>query len=88
MASKEFLKVPYLHILLKQKSPSLPRNVALSTFGKLQILFSTKVNVLYLLYSTDPRCRLLQNCLLKTFLRAVILMTLVSLYLFFLLELI
>ena len=39
-------------MLLKQKSPSLPRNLALGTFGELLIVFSTKVNLLYLLYST------------------------------------
>ena len=53
---------------------------------------STKVNLLYLLYSTAQRCYLLhlikQNCLLKTFLRTTILMTQVSLSLFSLLELI
>ena len=54
--------------------------------------FWPKVNLLYLLYSTDRRCCLLhlikQNYLLKTFPRTQILMTLVSLYLFSLLELI
>ena len=57
-------------------------NLALGTFGKLLIVFSTKVKLLYLLYSTDWKCCLLhlikQNYLLKT----IILMTLVSLYLF------
>ena len=43
-------------MLLKQKSPSLPRNLALGTFGELLIVFSTKVNLLYLLCSTDWRC--------------------------------
>ena len=90
--AKGFLKLPNLHMLLKQKSPSLPRNLALGTFGELLIVFSTKVNLLYLLYSTDRRCCLLhlikQNYLLKTFPRTQILMTLVSLYLFSLLELI
>ena len=51
-----------------------------------QKLFSTKVNLLYLLYSTAQRNCLLhfmnQNCFLKTFLRTLIFMTLVSLYLF------
>ena len=55
-------------------------------------LASTKVNLLYLLCSTAGRCCLLhlinQNCLLKTFLRTLILITQVSLYLFSLLELI
>ena len=50
-----FLKLPNLHMLLKQKSPSLPRNLALGTFGELLIVFSTKVNLLYLLYSTDRK---------------------------------
>ena len=54
------------------KSPSLPRNLALRTFGELPIVFATKVNLLYLLYSTAQRCCLLhlikQNCLLKIFL--------------------
>ena len=63
---------------------------ALGTFGELLIVFSTKVNLLYLLCSTDWRCCLLhlikQNYLLKTFPRALILMTLVSLYRFSLLE--
>ena len=67
-------------MLIKQKRPSLPRNLALGTFGKLLIVFSTKINLLYLLYSMDRRCCLLhlikQNYLLKTFLRTLILMTL------------
>ena len=45
------------------------------TFGELLIVFSTKVNLLYLPYSTAWRCCLLhlikQNCLLKTFLRTL-----------------
>ena len=39
-----------LHMLIKQKFPSLPRNLALGTFGELLIM----VNLLYLLYSTPP----------------------------------
>ena len=92
IVAKGFLKLSNLHMLLKQKSPSLPRNLALGTFGELLIVFSTKVNLLYLLYSTDRRCCLLhlikQNYLLKTFPRTQILMTLASLYLFSLPELI
>ena len=42
---------------------SLPRNLAVGTFGELLIVFSTKVNLLYLLYLTAQRCCLL---LLKT----------------------
>ena len=53
---KGFLKLPNLHLLLKQKSPSLPRNLALRTFGELLIVLSTKSNLLYLFYSTDQRC--------------------------------
>ena len=52
---KEFLKLPNLHMLIKQKSPLLPRNLALVTFGELQIVCSTKVNLLYLLYSVAQR---------------------------------
>ena len=74
------------------KSTSLPRNLALRTFGELPIVFATKVNLLYLFYSTTQRCCLLhlikRNCLLETFLRTLTLMTQVSLYLFSLLELI
>ena len=58
-------------MLIKQKSPSFPRNLALKTFGKLLIAFSKKVNLLYLLYLTTQRCCLLhlikQYCLLKTY---------------------
>ena len=58
-------------MLIKQKSPSLPRNLALDIFGKLPIVFSTKVNLLYLVYSVAQRRCLLylikQNCLLKNF---------------------
>ena len=34
----------FLHILIKQKSPSLPRNLAVGTFSKLSIVLSAKVN--------------------------------------------
>ena len=33
-------------MLIKQKGPLLPRNLALTTFGKLLIVSSTKVNLL------------------------------------------
>ena len=46
-------------MLLKQKSPSLSKNLALETFGELLIVFSTEVYLLYLLYSTARRCCLL-----------------------------
>ena len=72
IVAKGFLKLPNLYMLIKQKSPLLPRNLALVTSGGLLIVFSTKVNLLYLLYSTGRRCCLLnlikQNCLLKMFL--------------------
>ena len=65
-----FLKLSNLHMPLKQKSPSLPRNVALGTCGELLKMFSTKVNLLFLFYSTGRRFCLLhlikENCLLKT----------------------
>ena len=71
---------------IKQKSPLLPRNLPVVTFGELSVVFSTKVNLLYLLYSVAQRCCLLhlikQNCLLKTFLRTLILVTHVSLPVF------
>ena len=45
-------------MLIKQKSPLFPRNLALGTYGKLLIVFLTKVNLLYLLYWTAWRCLL------------------------------
>ena len=56
-------------MLIKQKSPLLPRNVVLETFGELLIVFSTKVNLLYLLYSMSRRCCLLHLIKQKCFLR-------------------
>ena len=90
---KGFLKLPNLHMLIKQNSPSLSRNLTLETFGKLPMIDKGKsASTQYILYLTAQKCCLLhmikQNCLLKTFLKTLILMTQVSLYLFFLLELI
>ena len=51
IVAKGFLKLPNLHMLIKQKNPSLPRNLVFGTFGKLPIVFSTKLNLLYLLCS-------------------------------------
>ena len=34
-------------MLIKQKNPSLPRNLTLGTFGELPIVFSKKVNLLF-----------------------------------------
>ena len=77
---------------ITSQSSSLPRNLVVRTFGELLIVFSTNVNLLYLLSSTTPSCYLLhlikRNCLLKTFLRTLILKNLISLYLFSFLELI
>ena len=77
-----FFRLPNLHMLIKQKIILLPRNLALRTFGELLIVFSTMVNLLYLLYSAATMCYLLplikRNCLLKTFLRIFLLMTQVS----------
>ena len=52
IVAKGFLKLPNLYILIKQKSPLLTRNLALVTLSELLMVFSTKVNLLYLLYST------------------------------------
>ena len=72
-------------MLGKQNNLSLPRNSVLKTFGRLLIMFSKKGNLLYLLCSMALRCCLLllikQNCLQKTFLRTLVFMTQVSLYL-------
>ena len=46
---------------IKQKSPSLPRNMALGTFGELLTVFLAKVNLLYLHYSKVQRCCLLHQ---------------------------
>ena len=86
--AKGFLKLQNLHMLIKQKCPSLPRNLALGTWRNADG-FLNKVK--HLLNSTARRCCLLhlvkQICLLKTFLRTLILMTWVSLYLFSFLDL-
>ena len=47
---KRVLETARLALLLKQNSPSLPRKLVLDTFGELLIMFSTKVNLLHLLY--------------------------------------
>ena len=55
IVAKGFLKLPNLHMLIKQKNPSLPRNVALRTLDGLPILqFPTKV-ICYT--SSIPRSR-------------------------------
>ena len=71
IVTKGFLKLPNLIMLIKQKSSLLPKNVALRTSGELLIVFSTKLNLLYFLYSMAWRYCLLhlikQHFLLKTF---------------------
>ena len=54
-----FLKLAILRLLINQKSPSLPSNLSHGTFGELPVVLSTKVKLLYLLYSTARRCCLL-----------------------------
>ena len=71
-------------MLLKQESLPLPRNLALGTFGKLLIVFSTKaipplVNGPEVLSSASDKV----NCLLKISLEILILMNQISLYFFF-----
>ena len=78
----------------KTKESMTSQKLGSRVFGELVIVFSTKVNLLYLLYSMDRMCYLMhlikQNYLLtlRTFPRNLILTNLVSLYLFSLLELI
>ena len=71
IAAKGILKLPNLHILIKQKGPSIPRNLTLETFGKLLTVFSIKLNLLFLLYPKVQWCCLLhlisKNYLLKSF---------------------
>ena len=85
----EAAKLPYA---TKPKCPLLPRNLALKNFGKLLIVFSAKINLVCLHYVMVQRYCLLyltkQNCLLKSFLRTLILMTQEFLRLFSFLELI
>ena len=89
---KKVLEAAKLAYANKTKESITSQKLALITFGELLIVFSTKINLLYLYYLTAQSCYLLhlikQNCFLKTFLRTLILMTQVSLYLFSLLELI
>ena len=52
--AKGFLILPNLHMQIKQKSPLFPRNLALKIFGKLPLVFSTKVNLLYYPLCNSP----------------------------------
>ena len=69
--ARGFLKLPNLHIHIKQKSPLIPTNLALGTFDELLMLIVFSTNLLYLLYSLARKCCLLhlikQNCLLRNF---------------------
>ena len=40
IVAKGFLKLPNLHMIIKQRSPLFPKNLALRTFGELIIVFS------------------------------------------------
>ena len=90
--AKGFLKLPNLILVIKQKLLSLFRNLAHATSGKLQIVCSTEVSLLYFIDIMALRSCLLhviqQNCLMKTFPRFLFLMTRTSLYLLSLLDLI
>ena len=59
-------------MLIKEKSRSLLRNLTFGSFGKLLIVFSTKVNLIYSFYSAAWMFSFLhlikQNSLLKSFL--------------------
>ena len=58
-------------MLIKEKSRSLLRNLTFGSFGKLLIVFSTKVNLIYSFYSAAWMFSFLhlikQNSLLKSF---------------------
>ena len=54
IVARGFFELANLYILIKQKSLSLYRNVALWTFGKLLIMFSTRVNLLHILLFNGP----------------------------------
>ena len=47
------MKLLNVHMLIKQNSLSLPRGLTLVTFGKLQIVFSTKVKSVILVGTRD-----------------------------------
>ena len=57
--TRGFFKLLNLLMIIKQKSPSLPRNVALATFDKLVIMFSSNLDLLYFLCLMDLRWYLL-----------------------------
>ena len=85
-------QVPKLAYANITKDSITPQKLGYPTFCELPMVFSTKVNLLHLVYSMPQRCCLLhlikQNFLLKTFLRTLIFMIQASLCLFSLWELI
>ena len=68
---KRVLEAAKLACANETKDCIFPRNLARGTFGKMPIVSSIKVNLVYFLYSTARSCCLLhlinQNCLLKIF---------------------
>ena len=70
--AKGFLKLTILLMLIKQNI-SLLRNLALTNYGELLIVVSTKVKLLYFFHLTNLRCCFLllkkQKFLQKSFLR-------------------
>ena len=63
---KRVFKTATLPYATKAKESIISQKFGYRDFGKLPVVFSTKVNLLYLLYSTAHRCCLLhlakQNC--------------------------
>ena len=72
----EAVKLAYAN---KTKESIISQRLGSRDFKQIPIVFSTKINLLYLLYSTTQWCCLLhlikQTCLLKTFLRTLNLIT-------------
>ena len=89
---KRVLEAAKLAYANKTKESITSQKLGSRDFWQIANSVLNKVNLLYLLYSMVQRCCLLhlinENCLLKTFLQTLILMTQVSFYLFSLLELI
>ena len=89
---KTVLEAAKLAYVTKTKESTTSQKLGSQDFWRIDNSVLSKSKSVYLLYSTDRRCCFLhlikQNNLLKTFPRTQILMTLVSLYLFSLLELI
>ena len=87
---KRVLEAAKLAYANKRRSHSLPRNLAFVTFGEYPIVFSKGKSAIPPLFNSlkVSSSASVKAKLLKNFLRTLILMTQVSLYLFFLLELI